>query len=287
MLCESRYYNMCTLHRLIRSICVAFTCVSVIVIGYLDTTAGQRERRGQRLYVEVTLGLVKPLFLCSSSWLNFEVTVAYNAGNRIGDNVGISVSYPWGPDCCSTSSRQSPDRFRPISRGRCCRRFDGDENYRGRSGLNLERLKTRGTLYHYVQLSRKNIQTGREASMFWQRSSSTVIQLSHCHCDIRLAVVFWLPIFLTFFPRTNHFQLAFTIGCDSVKSIATMFPVYSVNRIFYKTILCIMCLYIVILLTIHKIELGILKSKIQIFIAVCFVNNLREYSIINNYLYTI
>lgn len=136
MLCGTRYYNN-TLHRLIRSICVVFTCVSVIVIGYLDTTDGQRERRGQRLYVEVTFGLVKPLFLCSGSWLNFEVTVAYNAGNRIGDNVGISVSYPWGLECCSTPSRQSPDRFRPISRGWCCRLFDGDENYRGRSGLNV------------------------------------------------------------------------------------------------------------------------------------------------------
>lgn len=53
--------------------------------------------------------------------------------------------------------------------------FGGCENYGGRSGLNV--WKYAPISYYYVLLSRKNRQTGREASMVWQRPPHTVIQL--------------------------------------------------------------------------------------------------------------
>lgn len=116
-----------------------------------------RARRQRQPLTTTAYGPVKPrlLFLYGGSRLNFEVTVACNAGNRIGDNVGISVSNPMGPGC-SSPPHQSPDRFRPISRGRFRRRrrrFGGDENYGGRSGLNVR--KHAPILYYYVLLSRK------------------------------------------------------------------------------------------------------------------------------------
>jgi len=106
--------------------------------------------------------------------------------------LGITSEFPfripWAPAAISSPPHQSPDRFRPISRGRFRRRFGGDENYGVRSGSNVWKHAPI-LLYYYVLLSRKNRRTGREASMVWQRLPPTVIQLSHCHCDTRLAVV--------------------------------------------------------------------------------------------------
>jgi len=49
--------------------------------------------------------------------MNFEVTVAYNAGNRVGDNVGISVSNPMGPGCYPPRHTNHPtdsDRYPEV-----------------------------------------------------------------------------------------------------------------------------------------------------------------------------